>query len=45
VLAEEADEQHVTMSRLATHAVFVYLAELEFLGVKPPAPTEGGHPS
>jgi hypothetical protein len=45
VLAEEAAEQHVTMSRLATHAVFVYLAELEFLGVKPPTPTEGGRPS
>lgn len=40
-LDEEARKQHVSVSRLAAHAVFVYLAELEFLGVKSPAPTEG----
>lgn len=34
-LAREATEQHTTVSRLATHAVLVYLAELEFLGVVP----------
>jgi hypothetical protein len=44
-LAQEAHEQHVTMSRLATHAVFVYLAELEFLGVKSSTATEGKRPS
>src|SRR3954452_22658362 len=33
LLALEAAEQHTTVSRLATHAVLVYLAELEFLGV------------
>lgn len=43
VLDEEARKQHVSISRLAAHAVFVYLAELEFLGVKSPAPT-GGDP-
>lgn len=40
VLGEEARDQGVSVSRLAAHAVFVYLAELEFLGVKAPAPTE-----
>jgi len=35
VLAEEAVRQHTTVSRLATHAVMIYLAELEFLGVVP----------
>jgi hypothetical protein len=42
LLAQEAARQHTTVSRLATHAVLVYLAELEFLGVVPrrtePAP-------
>lgn len=42
LLAQEAARQHTTVSRLATHAVMVYLAELEFLGVVPrrqePAP-------
>lgn len=44
-LAQEALEQQVTMSRLATHAVFVYLAELEFLGIKSSTATEGKRPS
>jgi len=44
VLAREAFEQHVTVSRLAAHAVFVYLAELEFLGVKSSTTTEGKRP-
>jgi len=35
VLAEEAIRQHTTVTRLATHAVMIYLAELEFLGVVP----------
>jgi hypothetical protein len=35
LLAQEAGRQHTTVSRLATHAVMVYLAELEFLGVVP----------
>jgi hypothetical protein len=35
VLAQEAGRQHTTVSRLATHAVMIYLAELEFLGVVP----------
>jgi len=35
VLAEEALRQHTTVTRLATHAVMIYLAELEFLGVVP----------
>lgn len=34
-LEQEAQRQHVTTSRLATHAVLVYLAELDFLGVVP----------
>jgi hypothetical protein len=37
-LEQEALRQRVSMSRLATHAVLVYLAELEFLGAKAPAP-------
>jgi hypothetical protein len=40
-LDEEARKQHVSVSRLAAHAVFIYLAELEFLGVKSPARSEG----
>jgi hypothetical protein len=35
VLAQEAVRQHTTVTRLATHAVMIYLAELEFLGVVP----------
>jgi len=35
LLSQEAGRQHTTVSRLATHAVMVYLAELEFLGVVP----------
>jgi hypothetical protein len=35
LLAQEASQQHTTVSRLATHAVLIYLAELEFLGVVP----------
>jgi hypothetical protein len=35
LLAQEAVRQHPTVSRLATHAVLVYLAELDFLGVVP----------
>jgi hypothetical protein len=35
VLAEEAGRQHTSVTRLATHAVMIYLAELEFLGVVP----------
>jgi hypothetical protein len=35
MLAEEAVRQHTTVDRLATHAVMIYLAELEFLGVVP----------
>ena len=42
LLAQEATRQHTTVTRLATHAVMIYLAELEFLGVVPrrtePAP-------
>lgn len=34
-LEREAERQHVTKSQLATHAVLVYLAELDFLGVVP----------
>jgi hypothetical protein len=34
-LAEEALRHEVTVSQLAAHAVLVYLAELEFLGVVP----------
>ena len=35
LLAQEARRQQTTMSRLAAHAVLVYLAELDFLGVVP----------
>jgi hypothetical protein len=35
LLAHEARSQRTTTSQLATHAVLVYLAELEFLGVAP----------
>lgn len=38
LLAQEARRQRTTTSRLATHAVLVYLAELEFLGVVPREP-------
>jgi hypothetical protein len=34
-MEQEAQRQHVTTSQLATHAVLVYLAELDFLGVVP----------
>jgi hypothetical protein len=40
MLEGEAEKQHVSVSRLAAHAVFVYLAELEFLGIKSSAPIE-----
>ncbi|MGN6257829.1 MAG: hypothetical protein ACTHN3_08795 [Solirubrobacterales bacterium] len=40
VLEQEALRQRVSLSQLAAHAVLVYLAELEFLGAKSPAPTE-----
>jgi len=35
LLAQEARRQKTTISRLAAHAVLVYLAELDFLGVVP----------
>ena len=35
LLAQEARRQETTMARLAAHAVLVYLAELDFLGVVP----------
>jgi hypothetical protein len=35
LLGREARRQQTTMSRLAAHAVLVYLAELDFLGVVP----------
>jgi transglutaminase-like putative cysteine protease len=35
LLAQEARRQQTTTSRLAAHAVLVYLAELDFLGVVP----------
>ena len=43
VLAQEAHRQQTTMSQLAAHAVLVYLAELDFLGVVPrgTTPTDG----
>lgn len=34
-LAREADRLRITVTELATHAVLVYLAELDFLGVVP----------
>lgn len=40
ILEQEALRQRVSVEQLATHAVLVYLAELEFLGVSAPAPTE-----
>jgi hypothetical protein len=40
-LEQEALRQRLSLSRLASHAVLVYLAELEFLGATSPAPTEG----
>jgi hypothetical protein len=39
-LEQEALRRRVSIEALATHAVLVYLAELEFLGVSSPAPTE-----
>lgn len=42
ILAQEALKQNVSVTRLAAHAVFVYLAELEFLGVRSPAPPRKG---
>jgi hypothetical protein len=39
-LEQEALRQRVSPGRLAAHAVLAYLAELEFLGAKSPAPTE-----
>jgi hypothetical protein len=35
LLAQEARRQQTTTGRLAAHAVLVYLAELDFLGVAP----------
>lgn len=35
LLAREAERQRTTTTRLAAHAVLVYLAELDFLGVVP----------
>ncbi len=35
VLERESSRQETTMERLVGHAVFVYLAELEFLGASP----------
>ena len=35
LLGQEAQRLHITTSLLAAHAVLVYLAELEFLGVVP----------
>jgi len=40
-LAREALRQQVSLTRLAAHAVLVYLAELEFLGMGPRG-TPGG---
>jgi hypothetical protein len=40
ILKQEALRQRIGIERLATHAVLVYLAELEFLGVSTTAPTE-----
>lgn len=46
LLGQEATRQGTTMSRLAAHAVLVYLAELDFLGVVPRGtpPTPDGEP-
>ncbi len=35
VLVRESSRQETTLERLVSHAVFVYLAELEFLGAAP----------
>lgn len=35
VLSQEASRLRIDTTQLATHAVFVYLAELDFLGVVP----------
>jgi hypothetical protein len=35
LLEREAANQRIDVSRLATHAILVYLAELEFLGLAP----------
>jgi hypothetical protein len=47
LLAQEASRQETTTSRLAAHAVLVYLAELDFLGVVPrgTTPTTDGEPN
>lgn len=42
VLEREALRQRTTMTRLASHTVLVYLAELEFLGVSPRAGLSAG---
>jgi hypothetical protein len=42
VLEQEALKQRTTMTRLASHTVLVYLAELEFLGVAPRAGLSAG---
>jgi hypothetical protein len=46
LLAQEARRQRTTTTRLAAHAVLVYLAELDFLGVVPrgTTPITGGEP-
>jgi hypothetical protein len=41
-LSEEARRQRTTPSGLAAHAVLVYLAELDFLGVVPRGTTPAG---
>src|SRR5690349_17187573 len=38
VLEQESSRQQATLERLVGHAVFVYLAELEFLGAAPREP-------
>jgi hypothetical protein len=35
LLSREAGQQQISTTQLATHAVLVYLAELDFLGVVP----------
>lgn len=42
LLAQEASRQQTTTSCLAAHAVLVYLAELDFLGVVPRGSTPAG---
>jgi hypothetical protein len=46
LLAREARRQRTTTSRLAAHAVLLYLAELDFLGVVPrgTTPTSDAEP-